>query len=238
MFSYCGSNLVYNEIEYFIYLNLWLAGIFIGLLIYFILPNSCLLFISTVYFNHSFIELFITILSIIFLLFIISPALIILLDYDLILLPSYIIYTIGYQWAWNFNIYFWNTFSSYVDHYIIPITLDRSYNAFCYNRLSTWYLNTRTLINNTTLIIPLYSIIKILLLSFDVIHSIGFYSLGIKIDAIPARINIIQSFRPVLKGEYRGFCFELCGQGHASMLLTALCLIQLNLYHFIYWCII
>jgi heme/copper-type cytochrome/quinol oxidase subunit 2 len=44
-------------------------------------------------------------------------------------------------------------------------------------------------------------------------------------DAIPARINVTQSLRPLFKGEYRGFCFELCGQGHAVMLLTALCLI-------------
>jgi heme/copper-type cytochrome/quinol oxidase subunit 2 len=41
-------------------------------------------------------------------------------------------------------------------------------------------------------------------------------------DAIPARINVTQSLRPLFKGEYRGFCFESCGQGHAVMLLTAL----------------
>ena len=74
--------------------------------------------------------------------------------------------------------------------------------------------------NNSCLIIPVYSIIRYYLLSYDVIHSIGFYSLGIKIDAIPSKINVSSSLRPLFKGEYRGFCYELCGQGHSLMLIT------------------
>ena len=70
MFSYLGSNLVFNEIEYFIYLNIWLLSIFVLLLFYFILLNVCLLFLNTVYYNYSSIELLITLLSIMLLLFI------------------------------------------------------------------------------------------------------------------------------------------------------------------------
>ena len=212
MINYLGSNLIYNEIEYFIYVNLWLCGIFILLFIYFILLNSCLLFINTVYFNCYYLELFITLLSIILLLFIISPSLIILLDYNMIYIPSSIIYTIGYQWAWDFNIYFWNTFTSYVDEYLIPISLVANNNI------------TRQLLNHSTLIIPLYSLCYMLLLSYDVIHAIGYYSLGIKIDAIPSKINNTQSLRPVFKGEYRGYCFELCGEGHSTMIVTSISL--------------
>jgi len=101
-----------------------------------------------------------------------------------------------------------------------------SFNLFSYINFNSYsyFFNllsiSRLFINNNYLILPLYATIKMLLLSYDVIHSIGYYSLGIKIDAIPGRINITQSIRPLLKGEYRGFCFELCGQGHSSMLLT------------------
>ena len=63
--------------------------------------------------------------------------------------------------------------------------------------------------------------------SFDVIHSIGFYSFGSKVDAIPGRINLACTLRFLGKGEHRGFCFELCGQGHSSMLMVALCLFLL-----------
>ena len=40
---------------------------------------------------------------------IISPALIILMDYDLIITPSLIVYSMGLQWAWQFNIIFTTT---------------------------------------------------------------------------------------------------------------------------------
>lgn len=62
-------------------------------------------------------------------------------------------------------------------------------------------------------------------MSYDVIHSVGFYSVGIKMDAIPAKINLSQSIRTLQKGQYRGFCFELCGNGHTSMLLSSIVII-------------
>ena len=63
---------------------------------------------------------------------IISPALIILMDYDLIIIPSYIIYALGLQWAWQFNIIFQPLnlgFDSYCDHYIISMISFK--NSFC-----------------------------------------------------------------------------------------------------------
>ena len=77
---------------------------------------------------------------------------------------------------------------------------------------------------NRFLIIPLWTSFKIIVFSFDVIHSLGFYCFGIKIDAIPARINLGSTLRSLFKGEHRGFCFELCGQGHSSMLIVGLIL--------------
>jgi len=72
------------------------------------------------------------------------------------------------------------------------------------------------------LIIPLYSNIIFNLIGVDVIHSFGFYTFGIKIDAIPGRINITYIFKLLNKGEHRGFCYELCGNGHSVMLLVSL----------------
>ena len=75
------------------------------------------------------------------------------------------------------------------------------------------------------LIFPISSSIKIFVVSIDVIHSLGLYSFGIKIDAIPGRINLACTLRSLNKGEHRGFCFELCGQNHSTMLLLCLILI-------------
>ena len=64
--------------------------------------------------------------------------------------------------------------------------------------------------------------IRLFLYSFDVIHTLGFYSWGIKIDAIPGRINLATTLRLLWKGEYRGKCSEPCGQGHLSTMMLSL----------------
>ena len=71
------------------------------------------------------------------------------------------------------------------------------------------------------ILLPIYSFIRLFVYSFDVIHTLGFYSWAIKIDAIPGRINLANTLRLLWKGEYRGRCFELCGQGHLSMIISS-----------------
>jgi cytochrome c oxidase subunit 2 len=50
----------------------------------------------------------------------------------------------------------------------------------------------------------------------DVIHSFAVPSFGIKIDAIPGRINETW-FKATREGVYYGQCSELCGKNHAFM---------------------
>jgi len=75
---------------------------------------------------------------------------------------------------------------------------------------------------NCFVIMPLWSAIRLFINSIDVIHSLGCYSFGIKVDAIPGRINLAYTLRSLIKGEYRGFCYELCGSGHSAMQLSLL----------------
>ena len=73
---------------------------------------------------------------------------------------------------------------------------------------------------NTTILIPILSTIRFFVFSYDVIHSLGIYSFGIKIDAIPGRFNFASTIRTLLKGASYGYCFELCGPGHSSTLIA------------------
>jgi len=57
---------------------------------------------------------------------------------------------------------------------------------------------------------------NILVTSADVIHSFSIPDLGIKVDAIPGRINQNYLF-PDRMGIFSGYCTELCGAGHAYM---------------------
>ena len=106
---------------------------------------------------------------------------------------------------------------------LIKIILEKSYN----NQLITRYLFDIS----QYLLLPIYSFIRLFIYPFDVIHTLGFYSWGIKIDAIPGRVNLANTLRVLCKGEYRGKCFELCGQGHLSMMINAL------ISRFFYYCL-
>ena len=247
--------MIFNIIEYFTFINLSLLFLFIIISLFFILMKSSLLYYSNVNINHSLIEFISTLFSLLFLILIISPTLIILLDFDLIILPSFIIYSLGLQWAWQFNIIFLPLsigFESYCDHYIISSINKKSISSYsCFyiidkklkafdRPIINWrkagrpkdvllrrpiesLMVTRYLIDiSQYMLLPIYSFIRLFLYSFDVIHTLGFYSWGIKIDAIPGRINLTTTLRLLWKGEYRGKCFELCGQGHLSMLITTL----------------
>ena len=57
------------------------------------------------------------------------------------------------------------------------------------------------------------------------IHPLGSYSYGIKIDAIPGRFHSASTLRSLFKGEHRGFRYESCGQGHSPMFIVGLVLV-------------
>jgi len=57
----------------------------------------------------------------------------------------------------------------------------------------------------------------------DVLHSLGLPSLGVKLDAIPGRLNSFRISTSCL-GLIAGSCYELCGAGHSVMPLSWLIL--------------
>ncbi len=91
------GNIICNIIENFSFINLCLLFIFIIIIFFFILIKSTLLYYSNININHCLIEFISTLFSLLLLILIITPALIILLDFDVIVLPSFIIYSLGLQ---------------------------------------------------------------------------------------------------------------------------------------------
>jgi cytochrome c oxidase subunit 2 len=73
------------------------------------------------------------------------------------------------------------------------------------------------------LIIPEHSYIRFLVTSDDVIHSFAVPSLGVKIDAIPGRLNETTIYTR-REGLYYGQCSEICGINHAFMPISILVL--------------
>lgn len=52
--------------------------------------------------------------------------------------------------------------------------------------------------------------------SADVLHSWAVPSIGLKVDAVPGRLNYL-TLSPVSSGVYYGQCSELCGRNHSFM---------------------
>ena len=75
---------------------------------------------------------------------------------------------------------------------------------------------------NRPLISPSRPSFKPIVFPFDVIHRLGSYSSGIKIDGIPGRIHLASTSRSLFKGEHRGFRLESRGQGHSSTLIASI----------------
>jgi len=79
----------------------------------------------------------------------------------------------------------------------------------------------RLLTTDHTLVLPFGVDIKIIVTSSDVIHSWAVPSLGVKIDAVPGRLNQIP-LNIKREGLFLGQCSEICGSGHAQMPISIL----------------
>jgi cytochrome c oxidase subunit 2 len=66
------------------------------------------------------------------------------------------------------------------------------------------------------LVVPVGKTVRVLLTAADVIHSFGLPAFGLKMDAVPGRMNETW-FKADREGLFYGQCSELCGKDHAYM---------------------
>lgn len=77
----------------------------------------------------------------------------------------------------------------------------------------------RLLAVDNEMVVPVNKVVRVLTTGADVIHSWAVPSFGVKIDAIPGRVNETW-FKAEHEGVYYGQCSELCGKDHAFMPIT------------------
>jgi cytochrome c oxidase subunit 2 len=78
----------------------------------------------------------------------------------------------------------------------------------------TWKLAT-----DTKVVVPVDTVVKVQITANDVIHAWTIPSFGVKMDAVPGRLNELW-FKAEEVGTYYGQCSELCGVLHAYMPIT------------------
>nr|YP_009652697.1 cytochrome c oxidase subunit II [Dermacentor everestianus]QCF46395.1 cytochrome c oxidase subunit II [Dermacentor everestianus] len=146
------------------------------------------------------IEFIWTIIPAITLIFIAIPSLHLLYLTDEMFNSQISIKVLGHQWYWSYE---YSDFNKEFDSFMIPES-EMNMNSI------------RLLETDNNLVIPMNTNIKFLISSADVIHSWTVPSLGLKMDAIPGRMNqcFSSSNRP---GLYFGQCSEICGANHSFM---------------------
>lgn len=155
-------------------------------------------------YNHStIVELIWTITPGIILVIIAIPSLKLLYSMDEVIKPNVTVKAIASQWFWTYEI-------SDIEG------LDVNFDSYTKSVEDLEEGELRLLDVDNPLVLPILTPIRLLITAQDVIHSFFVPSFGIKIDAIPGRINH-GSLYILREGTYYGQCYELCGSSHEKM---------------------
>ena len=110
--------------------------------------------------------------------------------------PDLTIKATGNQWYWGYE---------YPDH-----------GKFEFNSLMAQDKKPRLLGVDNEMVVPVNKVVRVLITGADVIHAFAVPAFGIKIDAVPGRLNETW-FKATKTGIFYGQCSELCGMDHAFM---------------------
>jgi len=77
----------------------------------------------------------------------------------------------------------------------------------------------RLLAVDNNIVVPINKVVRVVVTASDVIHAFAMPAFGVKIDAIPGRLNETW-FKATKTGTFYGQCSELCGIRHAFMPLA------------------
>jgi cytochrome c oxidase subunit II len=165
-------------------------------------------------FNHSeSLEFWWTLVPSIILFFIALPALTLIYALETPFdAPALTFKIVGHQWYWSYQNH------DTIDENLFPEHADKFFNFDSYIKVQSdlKFGHRRLLEVDRPLVIPVETPLRILVTSMDVIHSWAVPSLGIKIDAIPGKLNQFWLYAPY-QGVFLGQCSELCGANHGFM---------------------
>lgn len=189
----------------------------VSLLIYFSLVCNCRL--PRLHINDV-LEFSWILLPILILYYIALYSIEIMYAFDEFYSPELTLSVVGYQWYWTYHLpdFDVNIESRMADVIDVVSALPSS------SLPSNLGIKMSNLEVDNECILPTDTNIRILVTAADVIHSWTIPSWGIKIDAIPGRINggFVNVSRPSV---YYGQCSELCGVMHGFMPIKVRCVL-------------
>ncbi len=113
---------------------------------------------------------------------------------------------VGHQWYWSYE------YSDYADQDGASIEFD----SYMVPESDLEEGGLRLLEVDNQLVVPTNTHVRVIISSADVIHCWAIPSLGVKLDAMPGRLNQT-GFLANREGTFYGQCSEICGANHAFM---------------------
>jgi cytochrome c oxidase subunit 2 len=154
--------------------------------------------------HHTLIEVIWTVAPVLILVVIAIPSFRLLYFMDHVEDAEMTIKATGRQWYWSYE---------------YPDNGDFTFDAFMIPESDLQPGQKRLLDTDTKVVLPVDTTIRVLVTASDVLHSFAVPAFGIKIDAVPGRINETWVRIPAefAGTTFYGQCSELCGTGHAHM---------------------
>lgn len=171
---------------------------------------------SEQYLNHirtsnlshgAILEIIWTIIPTFILVTICIPAFALLYAMDEVIDPQITIKAVGHQWYWSYE------YSVGASENSETLEDDIMFDSYM---LIGDEAKLRLLDLDNDLVLPINTHIRVIITASDVLHAWAVPSLGVKVDAVPGRLNQCSLYikRP---GRFIGQCSELCGVNHGFM---------------------
>lgn len=159
--------------------------------------------------HNTMIEVIWTLGPVIILLFIAIPSFQLLTaEYEPPEEPQLTVKAVGYQWYWGYEYQVEEEVS------FDSIMLSDDDRAAYGKEDRAEY--PRLLAVDNEMVVPVDTTVRVLVTAADVIHAFAMPAFGVKMDAVPGRLNETW-FHAEREGLYYGQCSELCGKDHAYM---------------------
>jgi cytochrome c oxidase subunit 2 len=161
--------------------------------------------------HHAMLEVAWTVVPIIILVVIAVPSFRLLYEEAVVPPADMTIKATGYQWYWGYE------YPDNGDIDMLQFMLDDEERlARMEETGGTESDFPRLLAVDNDLVVPVDTTIRLQITAADVLHAFAMPAFGVKMDAVPGRLNETW-FRAEREGIYYGQCSELCGTDHAFM---------------------
>jgi cytochrome c oxidase subunit 2 len=156
--------------------------------------------------RDPYLEIIWTVIPVIILAVIAVPSFALIYALDEVVDPQITLKVIGHQWFWSYE---YGDFGSSDNEQLM-------FDSYMVAEDDLVEGELRNLSVDRNVLLPIFSHIRVLITSSDVLHCWAVPALGVKMDAAPGRLNQI-SFFLKREGVFYGMCSEICGVNHGFM---------------------